>query len=74
MADELVEIEDRQTMSREEAAARLREVADQLARHNQLELERGGLRYSVKVPDQVDLKIEVEIEDGASEIEIEITW
>ncbi|MET0326020.1 MAG: amphi-Trp domain-containing protein [Ilumatobacteraceae bacterium] len=73
MADELIEIEDKQTLSREDAAARLRELADQLARHNQVEFVRGGIRYSVMVPDEVQLKIEVEIGDE-SEIEFELTW
>ena len=73
MADELIEIEDKQTLSREAAAARLRELADQLARHNQVEFVRGGIRYAVMVPDEVQLKIEVEIGDE-SEIEFELTW
>ncbi|MEN9505754.1 MAG: hypothetical protein RI958_1680 [Actinomycetota bacterium] len=73
MSDELMEITERQTMSREAAAARLRDLADQLARHNQVEFVREGIRYSVRVPDEVELKIEIEI-GGESEIEFEISW
>ena len=73
MADELIEVEEQQTLSREAAAARLRELADQLARHNQIEFVREGVRYTVRVPDEVRLKIEVEIGDE-SEIEFELTW
>lgn len=73
MADELVEITEKQTLSREAAAARLREVADQLSRHNQIEFVREGMRYSVRVPDQVQLKVEIEIGEE-SEIELEISW
>ena len=73
MGDELMELGHEETLSREAAAARLRELADQLARHNQVEVVRGGLRYTVRVPDQVTFKMEVEV--GAdNEIEVEISW
>lgn len=68
------ELKDTQRLGREEAAARLHAIADQLARHNDLEFERGGLRITAKVPDTVDLKVEFEIEDGKTEMEIELTW
>jgi amphi-Trp domain-containing protein len=73
MSDELLEITEKQTLSREAAAARLRDLADQLARHNRVEFVREGLRYSVRVPDEVEMKIEIEIGD-TSEIEFEISW
>ena len=73
MGDELIELSDRQTLSREAAAARLRDLANQLSRHNEVEFVREGLRYSVSVPDEVRLKIEIEIGDE-SEIEFELTW
>jgi amphi-Trp domain-containing protein len=60
-------------MRREAAAAQLRELADQLSRHNQVEFVREGLRYVVRVPDEVELKLEIEI-GAESEIEIEISW
>ncbi len=37
-------------LRREEAAERLRELADQLARHNKLSYVRDGVRYTVDVP------------------------
>ncbi|MDF2731593.1 MAG: amphi-Trp protein, partial [Desertimonas sp.] len=55
------------------AAARLLELADQLARHNQIEFVRDGTRFSVTVPDEVTLKVEIEIGDE-NEIEFELTW
>ena len=73
MADDLLELTQEPTLSREAAAARLRELADQLARHNQIEFLREGVRYSVMVPDEVRLKIEIEI-GAESEIEFELTW
>jgi len=32
------------------------------------------MRFVARVPDQVDLKVEFEIEDGGTELEIELTW
>jgi amphi-Trp domain-containing protein len=71
---DLFEIDETQTLSREEAAARLHAFADVLARNNQVEFERDGGRITVHVPDQVNLKVEVEIGDDEREIEIELTW
>ncbi len=62
-----------QTMSREDAAARLRALADSLAKHNSVEFARDGGRITVAVPDQVALKVEVELGDS-NEVEIELTW
>ena len=73
MADELLEITEKETLSREDAAARLRVLADQLARHNQIQLVRDGVRLTAKVPDQVEVKVEAELGEE-SEIEIEISW
>ena len=73
VSDDLVELTQEQTLSREAAAARLRQLADQLARHNQVEFVRDGRRYTVAVPDEVKLKIEIEIGEE-SEIEFELTW
>ena len=73
MADELLEVTDKQTLSREAAAARLRALADQLARHNQVEFVREGVRYTAKVPAQVELTVEIELGEE-SEIEIELSW
>jgi amphi-Trp domain-containing protein len=71
---ELVEISEKQQLSREEAAGRLHALADALAKHNEVEFERGGMRIKVHVPDQVSFKLEVEVEDDGSELEVELTW
>jgi amphi-Trp domain-containing protein len=73
MADELLEVTESQKLTREEAAARLRSLADQLARHNQVEFTREGVRYSAKVPKEVELSVEIELGEE-NEIEIEISW
>ena len=71
---DLFEIDDKQRLSREEAATRLHALADALARHNSIDFEREGRRITVRVPDEVDLKVEVEVEDDGAELEIELSW
>jgi amphi-Trp domain-containing protein len=71
---DLFDIDETQHLRREDAAARLRALADALARSNSVEFERAGHRVTVRVPDEVDLKVEVEIGDDGSELEIELTW
>ena len=71
---DILEIAQKETLSREEAAARLRTFADHLARNNDIEFERGGMRFTVHVPDEVELKIELEVESDKRELEIELTW
>ena len=63
--DDLFEIDQTQRLRREEAAGRLRALADAL--------EREGRRITVDVPDEVELKVEVEIGES-NELEIELTW
>lgn len=71
---DIFEVETKERLSREDAAARLRDLADMLSRHNDVEFERGGMRFTVHVPDEVQMKIELEIESDERELEIELTW
>jgi len=71
---EIFAVEETMNLSREQAADVLRQVADSLARHNELEFDRGGMRVRVEVPDQVELEMEVEISDDGGSLEIEIEW
>jgi amphi-Trp domain-containing protein len=71
---DLFELAVTEHIRREEAAARLHALADALERHNSVEFEREGLRFTVQVPDEVDLKIEVEIGADGNEVEFELTW
>jgi amphi-Trp domain-containing protein len=71
---ELVELKEKVTMSREEAAARLHAIAAELGENNDVVIERGDIRFVAHVPDQVNLKVEFEIEDDGTELEIELTW
>lgn len=71
---DLFEIDERAQLRREDAAARLHALADALARNNAIEFERDGRRITVQVPDEVNFKLEVEIESDERELEIELTW
>jgi amphi-Trp domain-containing protein len=71
---DVVELTEKSSMSREDAAVRLRAIADELASNNDLVIERENLRFVAHVPDEVNLKLEFEIEDNGSELEIELTW
>ncbi len=71
---ELMELKEKTNLSREAAAARLHAIADELASNNDVVIERGDLRFVAHVPDQVRLKVEFEIEDDGTELEIELTW
>jgi amphi-Trp domain-containing protein len=71
---DILEIEKKETMSREQAAQRLRELADMLSRDNDVEFERDGIRFTVHVADEVQVKIELEVETDERELEIELKW
>jgi amphi-Trp domain-containing protein len=71
---DLMEITEKQRLSREDAAARLRALADALAQHNEVEFDRGGVRFKLRVPDEVNFKLELEIGDAERELEVELTW
>jgi amphi-Trp domain-containing protein len=71
---DLLEITERELLRREVVAQRLHALADALARHNDVEFDRAGMHFKVKVPDEVHLKVEFEIEDDGTELEIELTW
>ena len=71
---ELLEIESKETLGREEVAKRLHALADALARHNAVEFERGGVRFTLKVPDEIEVKVELEVEDDETELEIQLSW
>jgi amphi-Trp domain-containing protein len=71
---DLLEIEQKETLRREELAERLRAFADALARHNTVEFDRGGLHFNLKVPDEVKTKVELEVKEDGVELEIELSW
>jgi amphi-Trp domain-containing protein len=70
----LIELETGATITREQAAAHLRTLADNLERHNDVEFVRDGRRYTVDVADEVKFEVEFEVDDDGNELEIEISW
>jgi amphi-Trp domain-containing protein len=71
---DIFEIEQEDTVSRKEVASRLRRLANMLAGSDDLEFERGGMHFTVHVPDKIQLKTELEVETDERELEIELKW
>jgi amphi-Trp domain-containing protein len=71
---DIVEVEQKETVSRKEVATRLRRLATQLTKGNEVKFEQGGITMKVHVPDEVQLKVEVEAATDERELEIELTW
>ena len=71
---DLLEIEQTETLRREELARRLHAFADSLARHNDVEFDRGGVHFKLKVPDELRVKVELEVNEDGTELELELTW
>ncbi len=69
-----MEITEKEQVSRTEAAARLRTLATALAKGKEVEYERGDLSFSIDVPDKVDFKLEIEVQDDEWELEVELKW
>ncbi len=71
---DLMEISKKRKMGREEAAQLLHQLADSLARHNAVDFIQQGVKVNIRIPDQVTVEFEVEIESDESSIEVEISW
>ena len=75
MGEKLFEHETETTMTREQAAAKLRELADALEKQNEVRVQEGDRDVTVDVPDQVRYEYEIEVKAGGkSEIEVKIAW
>ncbi|HKZ13745.1 MAG TPA: amphi-Trp domain-containing protein [Solirubrobacterales bacterium] len=69
------EVEQRETLTRDEAATRLRRIANLLSgAEEEINFDRGEMGFKVAIPDQVEWKVELEIDDDGSELEIELKW
>lgn len=73
MADELYEHESEVKLTREQAAQRLREIADRLSRNNEVRVDVAGRELVAKVPAQVGFEVELELGEE-SELEITLSW
>ena len=60
---DIFEVELKEKLSRKEVATRLRRLANMIGGDDEeIEFERGGMKFSVHVPEEVQLKVELEIE------------
>jgi amphi-Trp domain-containing protein len=71
---DIFEIEQKETVTRKEVATRLRRLANMLAKSNDITIEQGGMNMTLHVPDEVQLKVEVEVATDERELEIELKW
>ena len=71
---DIVEIEQKETLERKDVVARLRALANMLAKGNEIKFEQGGMKMTVHVPDKLQLKVELEVESDERELEIELKW
>lgn len=74
MGDEVELYDESRAMTREEAARRLHEIADELGSNNSVRVVRDGKHLVVAVPDRVEFGLEVEQEGDEMELDIEISW
>ena len=69
------EVERRETLTREEAATRLRRIANLLSgAGEEVKFDRGEMRFKVAIPERVEWKVEFETGGEENELEIELKW
>lgn len=72
---DIFEVEREETVTRKELATRLRRLANMLSKDDEeISFERDGMHFSVHVPEEVRLKVELEVESDERELEIELKW
>ncbi len=69
------EVERRETLTRDEAATRLRRIANLLSgAGEEIKFDRDNAAFKVTIPDQIEWKVELELGDDENELEIELKW
>jgi amphi-Trp domain-containing protein len=69
------EVEKRETLSRDEAATRLRRIANLLSGSGEeVKFDRDEMKFKIAIPDHIEWKVELEINEKESELEIELKW
>jgi amphi-Trp domain-containing protein len=69
------EVEQRETLTRDEAATRLRRIANLLSGSGEeVNFDRNEIKFKVAIPNEIDWKVEFELDGEGSELEIELRW
>lgn len=69
------EVEQRETLTRDEAATRLRRIANLLSGSGEeVNFDRNEMKFKVAIPNEIEWKVEFELDGEGSEIEIELKW
>jgi amphi-Trp domain-containing protein len=69
-----VELEQKESLTRQEAATRLSALAKALADGGEVEIELGATTVKLHVPDQVRTEFEIEVDGDEIELELELKW
>ncbi|MEU6877014.1 amphi-Trp domain-containing protein [Streptomyces sp. NPDC046712] len=69
-----LKFEQKRSLSRTEAADQLAALAAALRKGGEAELELGSGTLSLRIPDTLRSEVELEVEGGEIELEIELTW
>lgn len=69
------EVEKHESLTREEAATRLRRIANLLSGSDEeISFERNEMKFKVAIPEQIQWKVELELDEKENELEIELKW
>ncbi|MEZ0091765.1 amphi-Trp domain-containing protein [Streptacidiphilus sp. EB129] len=69
-----IKFEQKDSLTRLEAADQLSALAAALRHGGNAELDFGPGRLSLRIPDELHTELEVEVGDGQIELEIELKW
>ncbi len=69
------EVEQRETLTRDQAATRLRRIANLLSGSGEeVKFDRGEMKFKVAIPNEIQWKVEFELGEKENELEIELKW
>jgi amphi-Trp domain-containing protein len=69
------EVEQHETLTRDEAATRLRRIANLLSGSGEeVRFDRNEMKFKVAIPNEIQWKVEFELDGEESELEIELKW
>ena len=71
---DIFEVEQKETREPEGGRDPPPEARQHAGRQRRHKVRAGGMHFNVHVPDEVQLKVELEVESDKRELEIELTW